>query len=195
MNAHFIFNALNSINSLIWQQLPEKASHLLSQFARLMRLTLEHTRSGWIPLSEELEALKAYVELESTRLNHPPVFSITVPPDMDTGEIQIPPMLVQPLVENVFLHVLAILPAPGELHIRVSRGGNGLWIDVEDNGPSFEGIGYPQVEKAHKSMASGIIADRLSLLSRQMNFEASCTRFQESGRTIARITLPLVEDL
>lgn len=194
MNAHFIFNALNSINSLIWQQLPEKASHLLSQFARLMRLTLEHTRSGWIPLSEEIESLRAYVELESSRLGHPPVFSVTLPPDMDTGAVQIPPMLVQPLVENVFLHVLAMLPAPGELHIRVSRGGEGLWIDVEDNGPSFEGLSRPQVDKAHKSMASGIIADRLALLSRQMNFEASCTRFQEGGRTIVRLALPLVED-
>lgn len=133
MNPHFMFNALNSIDHFIWKNEVTRASGYLSRFSRLMRLVLEQSRQEYILVNEELESLRLYIELEQLRMDQP--FEAEIIEEEISDGMLIPPMLLQPLVENAIIHGLRPLQNPGRLHIKLSAKKSGLLrISVEDNG-------------------------------------------------------------
>lgn len=106
MNPHFIFNALNTIEALIIEEKPEAASALLQKFSKLVRLVLENSREPRVSLSLELEALELYLQLEVIRMDGRFRYQIEVDPQLERQRCQIPPLILQPFVENAILHGL-----------------------------------------------------------------------------------------
>jgi LytS/YehU family sensor histidine kinase len=166
MNPHFIFNSLNSIQSYIANNENEKASRYLAKFSRLVRATLNNSRSGKISLDEEIEAVTHYLELEKMRFKEKFDYDITIDDDIVTSEIQLPPMLIQPYLENAIIHGLAQTRSKGRISLYYLLIGNYLVVTVTDNG-----IGIEQSKKLkegntslHKSVGMTITQKRLEML-------------------------------
>ena len=166
MNPHFIFNSLSSINNFIGKSETAEAKKFLTKFAKLMRLILENSREEFIPIQEEIDSLSYYIELEQLRFGNKFSFEILVDPSIDAENTLIPPMLIQPHVENAILHGLAAKDGPGRICIRFKPADELIVCEVED-----DGIGRKRSaelnEKSglqHHSMAMKITQERLSIL-------------------------------
>ncbi len=134
MNPHFIFNSLNSINNYIDNNEGSKATLFTTRFARLMRLTLENSRKKEITLADDLYLLEQYLELELLRLNGSFTYEIKIDNEIDPELTFVPPMLMQPFVENSIWHGVSTKPSGGYIFINISRSENTLRYIVEDNG-------------------------------------------------------------
>ncbi|MEJ7828403.1 MAG: histidine kinase [Segetibacter sp.] len=121
MNPHFIFNCLNSIKLYTTDNEAAKASAYLTKFSRLIRLVLENSRSEKVTLKNELDALELYLEMEAMRFKDKLRFAIEVAPELDTEIIEIPPLLLQPYVENAIWHGLMHKKEGGNVHIKVAQ--------------------------------------------------------------------------
>jgi LytS/YehU family sensor histidine kinase len=120
MNPHFLFNSLNSIDSYIIKNESKKASEYLNNFARLMRLILQNSRSNYISLKDELESLELYLQMESLRFANRFAYEIQLEPEIDSSSVLIPPMLIQPYVENAIWH--------GLMHKKDEKHGKVVWL-------------------------------------------------------------------
>lgn len=170
MNPHFIFNSLNSINRYIIKNDPKTSSLYLTRFARLMRLVLDNSRYKTIPLSTELEALKLYIELEAFRFEKKFEFEINVHPDVDVDALQIPPLIVQPYVENAIWHGLLHRELPGKLLVDIHRTEDLLCIEITDNGVGRAKAAELE-EKKHstrKSLGMKLTEERLDFQNEQV---------------------------
>lgn len=136
MNPHFIFNCLNSINLYIEQNNSVLASDYLSKFSQLMRLSLSHSRKDKIVLSEEIKTIKLYLEMETMRFKGKLKYIFDIDDDVDADFIEIPPMLVQPYIENAIWHGLMHKNVGGEILIKISQDftQQTLLVIVEDDG-------------------------------------------------------------
>jgi len=135
MNPHFIFNSLNTIRYFVLNNENEKASDYLGKFARLLRMVLQNSRENTIPLSEELEALRLYLEIEARRFGDSFRYRIIVPEDLDTDAIIVPPLLLQPFAENAIWHGLLHSDKPDkELVVRITEEADACVFTIEDNG-------------------------------------------------------------
>lgn len=134
MNPHFIFNSLNSINRYIIKNDAKTSSLYLTRFSKLMRLVLDNSKHKTITLSAELEALKLYIELEVFRFDQKFEFSIDVEDNVQTDFIEVPPLIIQPFVENAIWHGLLHKDGPGKLQITLKISEGFLVICVTDNG-------------------------------------------------------------
>jgi ligand-binding sensor domain-containing protein len=166
MNPHFIFNSLNSIQGYISQNDIGEAKRYLAKFSKLMRLTLEHSREKFIPLGQEIKLLSNYLDLEQLCRTNVFTYKIETDSQIDEELTGIPPMLIQPFVENAILH--GVLPSgrKGEVEIRFSRNQKYLLCTITDNGI---GINRSQQEKTisikdHKSTALEVTKERLQLI-------------------------------
>lgn len=168
MNPHFIFNALDSISSFIFKQDPKMAVRYLNNFAKLMRLTLESSMEHIHPVETEVSVLKNYLELEKLRFNNKFEYEIEVDEELDY-DIGLPPMLIQPHVENAILHGLKPKEGTGFIHISFKLDGELLCCTIEDDGIGREKAKDLPNKKAHRSMATQINKDRIDLLKRSMN--------------------------
>ncbi len=134
MNPHFVFNCLSSINRFIMVNQPEEASAYLTKFSRLIRLILDNSRTETVVLSKELEALKLYIEMEQMRFADRFEYRLDVDKALQIEHLEIPPLLIQPYVENAIWHGLMHKKEACLLTIRVYTEENRLCIEVEDNG-------------------------------------------------------------
>jgi sensor histidine kinase YesM len=134
MNPHFVFNSLNSINKYILTNEPRTASRYLTKFSQLMRLILNNSKHKEISLQQELEALRLYIELEQVRCEHRFDFREEVRLQSATSAVQIPPMLIQPYIENAIWHGLMPLDHQGMLLLRLEQQDGTLVCTIEDNG-------------------------------------------------------------
>ena len=135
MNPHFISNSLNAIDSLINQERNDEASEYIIDFSRLCRLVLNHSKEKWITLEEELETLNYFIVLEKLRLGDNLTYSIEVDDELNQTDIRIPPMLLQPFVENAIWHGIQKKQAPGHLEVAVFKNDIGqLECHITDDG-------------------------------------------------------------
>lgn len=118
INPHFIFNCLNSIHHYMYHHPVQEAGNYLLKFSQQIRYVLESSEVKMVPLADEIEANKNYLELEQLRVNHAFGFKFVVDPTLDTESIHIPPMLVQPFLENAVWHGVA---GGGEIEINISQ--------------------------------------------------------------------------
>jgi ligand-binding sensor domain-containing protein/anti-sigma regulatory factor (Ser/Thr protein kinase) len=167
MNPHFIFNCLNSINRYIIKNDQKTASLYLTKFARLIRLILENSEAGMVPLSQELEALKLYIDIEALRFDHKFGYEINVADEIQADTILVPTMILQPYVENAIWHGLLHKDGFGQLSIRVAEEDDALVCIIEDNGIGRENAMAMQSKTSvtRKSMGLKITADRLAMLN------------------------------
>ena len=162
MNPHFIFNALQSIQAKIGQGDDASARTDLQNFSKLMRSYLDHARQETITLEEEVDALQRYLHIEQSLKDHSFDFSISLPEDMDPSFFQLPPMLVQPFVENAVKHGLP-QGKRGRIDIEFSWKGRYLSCQIKDNGKGFD-PNRSQVD--HRSAGMDVTRSRLvSLLT------------------------------
>lgn len=171
MNPHFLFNSLNSIDSYIIKNESGKASEYLNNFARLMRLILQNSRSNYISLKDELETLDLYLQMESLRFSNKFEYEIKVAEGIDTASIVIPPMLIQPYVENAIWHGLMHKKdgTPGKVEIIINRQDNNLICIIKDNGIGREKAAELKAQKpgSHKrSMGMQITSDRIEMINK-----------------------------
>ncbi|NIJ52364.1 sensor histidine kinase [Dyadobacter arcticus] len=171
MNPHFIFNCLNSIKLYTLQNDAEKASDYLNKFSKLIRLVLENSRSELVTLQNELDALRLYIELEAMRFKEKVRFNI-IANEIDQRYLCIPPLLLQPYVENAIWHGLMHKPEGGLIEIEVTQTDeNLLTIAIEDSGigraRSAE-LESRSTEK-HKSFGMQVTADRIRMINQLYN--------------------------
>ncbi len=142
MHPHFVFNSLNTIQALVNAGNPATASEYIGVFAKLVRQNLRHAKAGLITLEQELELVALYIRLEQLRFKTPLQYAVRVDDALDLDDLEIPPLLVQPLVENALLH--GLLPKGGadlRIEVQISRSAGRIRIDVEDNGVGVETAG------------------------------------------------------
>lgn len=163
MNPHFMFNALNSIQALINSQQYEEANVYLEKFSLLMRRVLNNSEKSFVTLSDELDAITLYCELEQLRFDFK--FEIEVAPEVNTQLTEIPGMIIQPLVENSILHGLAQKGNAGRLIIHISSDKGCLKIAVKDNGTGLK----ENVADSNKSFGLKLVKERLILLGTDGN--------------------------
>lgn len=172
MNPHFIFNCLNSIHLFIVMNETRKAEEYLSKFSKLIRLVLDNSRADRIVLENELETIRFYLEMEQMRFEGRFNFEIRVDPHVESQSMEVPPMLIQPYVENAIWHGLLHKKGnDGYLSIDVEMADaeidrEMLRIRVEDNGIGREKSGELKSKSAtvRKSHGMKITADRLVLI-------------------------------
>lgn len=173
MNPHFIFNALSSIQSFVLSEDPLKAAKYLSMFSKLIRAIFDNSRRETITINEEIETLKLYMELECVRSKDPINFQIKVD-DQITNEIMVPPMLVQPYIENAIKHGLKNMILKGSEEIIVSFYfiNKSLYCSVEDNGIGINAAKLLASKNSlHKSSGIIVTSQRLELLSKFFGFK------------------------
>lgn len=162
LNPHFMFNCLNSIQNLIRSDRKKEADQYLSTFAILIRKVLENSEKNEISISEELDSLKLYLELEQMRFSFK--FTIEIEPDIDIYNTSIPTMLLQPLVENAVLHGLDPKKENRKLSIRILSRNDTVLFLLEDNGIGREASQL--IENGHDSKGLQIIESRIALLNK-----------------------------
>jgi LytS/YehU family sensor histidine kinase len=167
MNPHFIFNALNSIQFFITKNDRLNAINYLSTFSKLIRGIISNAVHNTIKLSEEIELLKHYVNLEMLRFENKFTFNLIVDQDLDIDTIEIPSLLIQPYVENAILHGLYNKLEPGRLVITVKAHENGVVVVIEDNGIGRRAAAELRAKNFpnHKSIAMALTEERLRLIN------------------------------
>lgn len=168
MNPHFIFNALNSVNNFIAKSDERSANRFLSDFSVLMRSVLENSEEDFIPLSKELELLQLYVKLEHSRFADKFDFDIEIDKKIDVEAFEIPPMLLQPYIENAIWHGLRYKEEKGFLKIAVNQiNKETLEITITDNGIGRKKSAALKTanQKKQKSKGMGNIKKRIQILN------------------------------
>lgn len=184
MNPHFIFNCLNSIQNFILQNEKEAAILYLGRFASLIRSVLNASVAGKIMLEEEVQLLNNYLELEKLRFKNRFSFTVEVAEDLDRFETMIPPLLMQPYVENAVLHGISGRTSGGKVAVWFSKKANLLVVSIQDNGAGLHLKNMQDNKpKTHKSFGMTITKHRLELLATgkeksQVNIK---TRYDENG--------------
>lgn len=199
MNPHFIFNCLNSINRYIIKSDIKTASLYLTRFAKLIRLILDNSEHKKVVLSNEVEALRLYVEMESLRFDHKFTFDIAVEPGVDADNIEVPPLIIQPYVENAIWHGLLHKEEGGHLSVRLSRENGVLSCDITDNGIGREKAMEYKSKNAptRRSLGMKLTRERLEFASDDFSATGSqkiIDLFDENGEacgTKVILTLPV----
>ena len=199
LNPHFIFNALNSIQHFINSNEKIIANSFLSKFASLIRSTLENSSKETISIQEELDFLKIYTDLESVRLDKKVDFIFQLDKSIDPKNMRIPPMLIQPIIENSIIHGLVALQHHGEIVVNFRAENKQLFITVKDNGIGRERAKELNEGKhvKHVSTGSKLVMERLSLIGLIMgqncslNYVDIYNEYNEIAGTSAELILPL----
>lgn len=168
MNPHFIFNALNSVNNFIAKSDERSANRYLSDFSTLMRSVLENSEEDFIPLSKELNLLELYIKLEHSRFPDKFDYRINIDGYLDIPSFQIPPMLLQPYIENAIWHGLRYREEKGVLEVSVrSKGDDTLEICISDDGIGRKRSAElkTQHQKKNRSKGMGNIKQRVAILN------------------------------
>lgn len=174
MNPHFIFNVLNGIKALGNSGNTKELNKTVSQFAVLLRSILQNSRKQEISLSEEIETLKNYLELEQQLSINVFEYQIkTVTKDIDIEEILIPPMLLQPFIENSIKHGFKGKNKDGKITILFEIENNFLHCSITDNGIGFVQSQRQKTTTNHKSVALKVTKERIKNLSKYSTLEIS----------------------
>jgi LytS/YehU family sensor histidine kinase len=177
MNPHFIFNCLNSIYHFMNKKDTEQASKYLIKFSNLIRSILENSLHQEVPLKDDLEALELYIQLEQMRLDHKFDYRIAIDEHIDTNSFFVPPLIMQPFVENSIWHGLSGKENGGLINIRIELQENMLKYILEDNGSMVSNPNnLNEIQKLKKS-SIGIAAtkERLDLLHHKNKGHANFT--------------------
>jgi len=190
MNPHFIFNSLNSVSDYISKHETTTANYFLSKFAKMMRQVLENSEKREITLAEDLRLVETYIQLESLRLRNEVNYEICIDPGIDPDSTLVPPLIIQPFVENSIWHGLSGKTCPGRISIRIIREDEIIHYIVEDNG-----IGRKEAGKyaaaGRQSMGLRITLDRIDIINQTRRVRAGVEIFDLSEGTRVEVRLPL----
>lgn len=172
MNPHFIFNSINSIQHLVLINEPLTANYYLTKFSKLMRNVLEQSRMELVSLEEELENIRLYLVIESLRFEDKFRHHIELAPDILPDTIFVPPMIIQPFIENAIWHGLLLKKGEKELRIHIFTVDDYLHIEIDDNGIGREEArNYATTKLKKESLGMKITMERLHLLEKNQNIK------------------------
>lgn len=174
INPHFIFNCLNSIHHYMLEQDVKLAGDYLLKFSQLIRYVLETSSSRMVTLKDDLDALKIYMQLEQLRMKQSFTYEVVVNGIDDPDALQIPPMIMQPFVENSIWHGLANKGEGGKIAVVLSEENQMLRCMIEDNGVPREAKHALRPASTIKktSMGMSLIKERLAVVSQIFNVKA-----------------------
>ena len=167
MNPHFIFNSIENIRSLIYQNQNDDAVNYLGKFSKLTRQILENSNENYISLEEEVEMTENYLSIQQLLYSNKFDFKITVEDTIDPESVFLPPMLTQPFIENAIKHGLSNTTQNGKIDIRFYLKETKLYFEVSDNGKGFDAH---QKTSNHKSLAMTITKERLVTYTKNQDF-------------------------
>ena len=169
VNPHFIFNCLASIQHFVSNNNNEEAEYYLVRFSRLIRQVLENSTQKMVSLEEDLEALEMYVEMEKLRLNNGFEFEMKIDPSLDMEETFIPPLIIQPLIENAIWHGVSDDLSKGEIDLELEpHDQDGIRCTVINNA-SEEKTNKKSNPNKKKSLGLSLIRERITLLNSLYN--------------------------
>lgn len=189
MNPHFIFNSLNSIGDYMLKNDTQSASDYLSKFAKLMRLTLENSEKKEILLSEDISLLKTYMDIERKRFQHRFNYIISVDETIDTEDILVPPMILQPFIENSIIHGLSQQDESGFITISFKANDNMLICSVDDNGVGRSQNHTNNFQK--KSMGMAITKSRIEIINKLRQTHGDVKIIDKTKGTRIEVSLPM----
>jgi len=191
MNPHFIFNCLNSIQSYIMSNDKEQAMEYLARFARLVRQNLRASSESQVALDVEISMLENYMELERMRFHNSFDYKINLDENIAAQEMIIPPLIIQPYVENAILHGMKQKKGDGLIELSFAQSEDLLYIQIKDNGT---GIDTHKEKKSTGSLGMSITQKRLAHLSKlsRNNFHID-TISNSQGTTISIAIKPLTQ--
>lgn len=177
MNPHFIFNSLNSVNGFIAKEDGRSANKYLSEFSKLMREVLEYSQNDFISLAKEVEILKLYMNLEHFRFKEHFDYTIDYDKDIDLDKYQIPPMLLQPFIENAIWHGLRYKEGKGNLDLIITEKSDMVEIKIIDDGIGREKSKSFKTPNQEKMKSTGIknVKDRLEIIRKVFQKELTIT--------------------
>lgn len=196
ISPHFIFNCLNSIHHFMHKNNVEAASDYLIKFSRLIRHVLETSYDRMIPLADEIQALKLYMELEQLRTRSSFAFDIDVDEDINVDKVHVPPLMIQPFAENAIWHGLNQKAVGGMVSIKIAKADKMLACVIEDNGKKSD-VKEPY-DLAHfvkrESHGMSLIQGRLEVINKLYKTDAAfqvdhLSRDTEKGTRVT-LTLP-----
>lgn len=173
MNPHFIFNSLNSIQHFITIRDKEEALNYLSKFSKLIRKILENSRENTVSVSNELQLLELYIQLEQLRFSNKFDYHISIDERIDIENSEIPPLIIQPYIENAILHGLINKDGKGDLWLSLERNNGLLVCKIEDNGigrTRAQEIEQAKVSR-HKSLGIKVTEERISGLFELLDYK------------------------
>jgi len=197
MNPHFLFNALTAVQSLVLDKESDKANFYLSELGSLVRNVLEDSREEQISFRKELNTLEKYIDLQKLRFDYPLEFRFDIDESIDLDELNIPPMLTQPFIENALVHAnLQEVDRP-EILIKIeSVDDNFVAFSIQDNGIGIQDGKKNSHMKDKKSLAMQIVRDRIQIYNykskHQMKLDVIDLKHLDdnSQGTLARFTIP-----
>ena len=199
MNPHFLYNALNTIQAYIFLNEGPKAANYLNKFSQLTRRVLDQSQAETISLEAEIKTLRLYLDLEQMRFEDDFSYHIDLDPQLDLDLVQLPPMLLQPYVENALKHGLLHRQGPKRLDIRFVLASPFLQIYIEDNG--IGRVASAQINKNrknHQAFSTQANEQRLALLNKQFGYHMEVVfedlydpKTQEAKGTRVILHLPL----
>ena len=198
MNPHFIFNSLNSISDYIAKNNVQEADKYLSKFAKLMRMILENSEQKEVLLTDDLKALELYMQLEALRMNNKFSYEIKVDEDINKENILVPPLILQPFVENSIWHGIAKKEGQGKILIHIKKeGADMINCIVEDDGIGRKQsanikMAVPQQEKS--SLGVKITQSRIDILNKIKNSKAAVELSDLAQGLRVEVKLPLATD-
>lgn len=189
MNPHFIFNAITSIQYFILKNDTDGALGFLNKFSTMIRHTLDNSSKRSITLEEEMEYLKSYFAIENSRMNYRVRLDLQVDPMLDAKEISVPPMLLQPFVENAFVHAFTDTHPDPVISVEFKKGEEGqLHCLIKDNG---SGMQEQPKTKIHQSKGRKLVEERLRLMEGAI--EQPLTVLHGPSGTTVGMVIPLQE--
>ncbi|WP_158851308.1 histidine kinase [Algibacter sp. L1A34] len=199
MTPHFIFNSLSVIQGMILNKEDKKAVKYLSKFSKLLRLILESSREKLVVVKEELLAMQSYVELQNLSRLQPFKYSVEIDESINVEEILIPPMLIQPFIENAIEHGFKEQIDNPEIKIHLTSKENVLICTIKDNGIGLNAT--KSTTKSHKSsLATKITSERLKMLSKNFKIESNLIledreKYNEKGTQVTLMIPYKIETL
>jgi len=168
MNPHFIFNALNSVNNFIAKNDEKSANKFLSEFSRLMRKVLDYSQKDFIAFEEEIELNELYLKLEHFRFRDKFEYSFENEAGQHGYSLEVPPMLIQPFIENAVWHGLRYKTGTGQLDIRVQEGAGHVNISIKDNGIGRKKSAALKTSNQKKYKSTGLenVSRRIALINK-----------------------------
>ena len=186
MNPHFIFNAMNSIQNFIIDNKTDDALKYMAMFSKLIRQTLNNSSKPLVKLVDEIQYLETYINIERMRFPYGIEFNLEVDKSVDINKIEIPPMLIQPFIENVFVHAFDSDSKGSKLNVQFSLANGELHCRVEDNG---NGIDKSKLNQIHESRGIKLVQERMDLF--QNNKESILISSELNKGTIVVLILKI----
>jgi len=190
MNPHFIFNSLNSISNYLQTNNVLKADEYLAKFSKLTRSILENSEKKWISISEDLELLKLYIEIESLRLKNKLSYNIKVDDTIDINNTLIPPLILQPFIENSIWHGISKKENDGTILIEIKSTNQKLICAVEDDGVGRNGS-IKSFDKDNSSMGIKITNQRLDIINEVKHEKGTINFIDKKQGLRVELSLPL----